>query len=125
MGVDRIHVDVFHFVPVVPFIPYRLLVKSRMPNLHFVGALLVNVIGTSALDELYRLLKGCFAVGSKEQMQMIGHNNKLVQQIRTLIAVLQHAPDQDLSILLYLKDRMILPCLRCNEVSAARSCPML
>jgi hypothetical protein len=96
--------------------------KAGTPNLYFVFALPMNLIGTSALDELYRLLKGCFAAGSDEQMEMIRHHNEFVEQVCAAIPILQHAMDEDLRIFLYLKDGAVLPGLRGNEVAASWRC---
>jgi hypothetical protein len=101
-------------------IPDRSFMKAGTPNLYFVFSPPMNFMGTSTLDELHGLLKGCFSAGGKKQMEMVRHHNELMERVCGSIAIPQHTADQNLRIFGYLKDGAVLPGLRCDEVSAAR-----
>jgi hypothetical protein len=67
--------------------------ETGTPNLHLVFALTMNPPRTSVLDELHRFLKRSFVTGSEEKVQAIWHHNELMEQVRSAVAILQHASD--------------------------------
>jgi hypothetical protein len=55
----------------------------------------MNFMGEAALDQLHSFLKRMIVSGRQEQVEMIGHHNKVMQQIRSLVPVAQHTVNQD------------------------------
>ena len=57
MRANRIHANVFGFAPIILMISNSLFVKSLAARSASVSALLMNLMGTPALDELHRLFE--------------------------------------------------------------------
>ena len=55
--------------------------KSRLPDLHSMPPPLVNFIGTAAINELHRSFQSCSPAGSKQEVQMIRHEDELVKEV--------------------------------------------
>ncbi len=86
------------------------------PNLLF----LPKTIGISPLDELHGPLHRDSRRRRKQDMKMVRHYDKLVQQIFPLITVVQKHVDQEERPSVFTKNRHSLPRNRGDEESALR-----
>ncbi|SRR5258708_24137633 len=72
---------------IVVRIPNAVIGESRLPNGEIQIEFFFYTIRESALDELQCFFQGNVRSGGNEQMEVIGHNNKFVQEKSSLSAV--------------------------------------
>src|ERR1700735_1301253 len=84
------------FGPVVFAAPNRPIMKSHLPNFHFIFGLLMNFVRASALDQLNRLFKRSRFSRSQKEMKMIGHRDKFVKQKSALLTAGKNTLHQNL-----------------------------
>jgi len=87
--------------------------KTLLPNLNLLH--LPQRIRISTFDKLHNPLQRDFRRRRKQQMNMVRHNNKFVQQIFPLIAIPEQHLDQKPSPRLDTKDGQALPRNGCDE----------
>jgi hypothetical protein len=116
---NRIGVNVLPSCMEVVGVAHCRFMEARLPDLHFLITLQMNLVRASALDELHRFFKRGHVSRRQEQVQMIGHHNKFMEMIGALIPIVENALNEDVGIFGDLKNRAALPGLRCDEVSAS------
>src|SRR5882724_697935 len=82
---NRIQVDVLPKLAVLLPVPNAPIIEAGLPNLATVAQLFPGAIREPTLDELHCSLD---RVGwSKEQMNMVWHDHKLMQQVFPLVSI--------------------------------------
>ena len=71
--------------------------KPNLPDFHFIPGLLMNLVRTSAFDQLHDLFQRCCFTRREEEMKMIRHHDKFMKQIGALFAAGKNALHQDFS----------------------------
>src|SRR5215470_10713802 len=94
--------------------------ETGLPDLHLVSPHSVNLVGTAAFDQLHGLFQAYRICRCKDQMQMVRHQDKVMQEVASPVSVLQNLMDDNFRYLLTLKNLYALPGLRCHEVSPTR-----
>jgi hypothetical protein len=77
-------------------------------------------MGAAAFDELHSFFQGGGFSGRNEQMQVIWHQHKLMQQIVALTSIFEKFSYQNLSNFSDLKGRGALPSPGCYKVGRSR-----
>jgi hypothetical protein len=122
---NRIIVDISPLDIKVVEVPNALFMKTRLPDLHLVAPLLMDRMGTAALDELHYPLQRSVVGWRDQQVQVIWHDHKFVKEVGACLAVPQYALREYLRIFWNLEYRAVLPSLRRNEVRKACNRSML
>ena len=94
-------------------IPNPMIHKTLLPNLNLL--LLPKPIRKSALNKLHRTLHRDSRRRRKQHMKMIGHDNKLMQQVFPLITIIKKHINQKPRPSLLVEDRNSLPSDRSDE----------
>ena len=81
-----------------------MIVKARLPNGTGVDQFLLGAEGKPAFNVLHGLFQGDCRRRSDEEMNVIGHNHKFVEQKAALLAVLLHDVNQEPGHAVRLKD---------------------
>jgi len=111
--------DVANSGKVIGGVPDGGLMETRLPDLHPIAAFLVNFMRAPAFNKLHGPFQGSGVTGSQQQVQMVGHENKLVQQIGSCHPVVKQLGNHDLGDFLDLKHGDTLSRLCRDEVSAS------
>src|SRR5689334_6462501 len=77
--------------------------KARLPDHSLSLQLLVQLKRKPTLDKLHSSLQSDFSWG-QDQMEMVGHDHKLVQQVLLLRSVIQQNLNEEAGDFLYLKE---------------------
>jgi hypothetical protein len=99
--------------------------ETRLPDLHPGAALLVNFMRTPTFNKLHGFFQRGAAGGSQEQMQMVGHKDKLVQQIGSCHPVVEQLGNYNLSDVVDLKHGDTLSSLCRDEVGVSDGCAVM
>ena len=90
-----------------------MILKPLLPDLHVGAEFLLRSIRKPALNELHRLFE--VRLGRYQNMNVIGHNDKFVKQIRLATIVIESI-DEQFRPSLRLEQRATPPCLSRDHV---------
>ena len=123
-SLNWIHVNIPDFRPVVFAVTNRPVVKTDLPNLHFISKLRMKFVGTAAFDKLYSLLQRGRLSGSQKQMKMIRHDYEFVQPIYALFATPKNTLNQNFCSLRHSEKLAPLPSSGRDEIGAPEGSPV-
>ena len=124
MRSDGIHPNVLGLCNVILGVSDGPLMKSGLPDLHGVTPDLVNLVRAAAFDQLQRLFQRRRIAWRQEQVKVVWHYDKLVQEIGALVVAGDEASRDNVGHLGNAEERAVLPGLCGYEVGARRRCSM-
>jgi hypothetical protein len=92
--------------------------KTGLPDFGFVAALFVNFMGTATLNKLQVLFQCGLAARGQEQVQMVWHQDKFMEPVRSDVVVVKHLADNNFRNLLNVEKRDVLGRL-CGAIICA------
>src|SRR5579862_1805411 len=95
-------------------IAHAMICETWLPD----GAALPHAIRKSSFDELHSPLQGNLLGGRQQQMDVIGHDDKLVQKKFLLVAIMRQRFNQKIGVRLAPEDRTTLSSNRRDEEDA-------
>src|SRR5208282_2642396 len=101
-GAHRVHSDVLTMILIVLKIANEMIAETRLPN----GPAFLHAKREPSLDELHGAFQGNLLCGREEQMDVIGHDDKFVQPIFLLVAIVSESFDQKVGGRLAPEDRL-------------------
>src|ERR1017187_5156518 len=97
--------------------------KPSMPNGKFLRPFNAHSVRRSALDHLHRLLNCCCLTWRQQHMQMIRHQYKSVQLVKSPIPAIQNLLDDDICQDRVDEERMLLPGIGRHKIDACLANP--
>ena len=105
---------------VILSVPNTMIHETRLPYLKRKMNFPFGAIGETALNELQSLLQWDFRRRSYQQMEMIGHDHKFMQQKSPLSTILRKHIEQKLSHAIRLEKRAASDCRRAHKERTCR-----
>src|SRR5579863_2035896 len=121
MLTNRILPNIGYVVEIVADVANAMIRKTFLPDLHVRSKLFFRPVREAAFDELHGLLQA--RCGSEEHVNMIGHHDELVQQVRGSTIVVKSV-DKKFRPAITLEKRTASPSGRGDHVCMARICGM-
>src|ERR1700676_1153604 len=97
--------------------------KASMPNGKFVWPFNPDPVRRTAFDHLHRLLNCCRLPWRQQDMQMIRHQHKTMQLVKSAIPAAQNLFDNDIRQGRVDEERMLLPGIGRHKIDACLPTP--